>query len=291
MTENYANVNRKYKDTVFRLLFSESKENALSLYNALNGTQYTNTDDLTFTTIEDAIYMTMKNDCSFLVSRSLNLYEHQSTYNPNMPLRGLYYFARLYRDYLGGDTRLYKSALIRIPTPKYVVFYNGTESSHQEDMVKLRLSDMFMEPDESGEFEWTATMININHGHNKELMESCKVLNEYAILVDEVRENVKKMPFTDAIDTAIENCISNGILEKFLIKNRKDFMTYFLDEFDEEKFIESCKEDGRVEGKEEERQATIERMLKSSKLTIDDILEMGYSKEEIEKAKKFMYAK
>ena len=90
-------VNKKYKDTVFRKLFGENKENALSLYNAVNHTSYTDPDDLEYTTLEDVIYMKYKNDVSFLIDKTLSLYEHQSSYNPNMPLRGFLYYADLYR--------------------------------------------------------------------------------------------------------------------------------------------------------------------------------------------------
>lgn len=96
------NVDRKYKDRLFRFLFGreENKEYALSLYNALNGTSYTNADELEFTTIEDVVYMGMKNDVSFMIQNFMTLYEHQSTYNPNMPLRGIMYFGKLYDRYV-----------------------------------------------------------------------------------------------------------------------------------------------------------------------------------------------
>ena len=105
--ENNTNVNKKYKDTIFRKLFGENKANALSLYNAINGTNYTEDSDFEYTTLDDVVYMGMKNDISFVVGTSLSLYEHQSTYNPNMPLRGLLYFADLYRKMIQGDERLY----------------------------------------------------------------------------------------------------------------------------------------------------------------------------------------
>ena len=79
--------NVKYKDTLFKKLFGQNKENALSLYNAINGTNYTMEDDFEYTMLEDVVYMKSKDDVSFLVGTSLNLYEYQSTYNPNMPLR------------------------------------------------------------------------------------------------------------------------------------------------------------------------------------------------------------
>ena len=118
-------VNRKYKDTLFRALFSERKH-LLSLYNAVNGTDYTNEDDLEVNTLDNVIYMKMKNDISFLFGFSLNLYEHQSSVNPNMPLRDLFYVADLLQKIVK-DKNLYSSCLVGIPTPKFVMFYNGTD--------------------------------------------------------------------------------------------------------------------------------------------------------------------
>ena len=117
--------NKKYKDSLFRKIFGESKENALSLYNAINGSSYTMDDEFEYTTLEDVVYMKMKDDVSFLVGASLNLYEHQSSYNPNMPLRGFLYFADLYREIIKDNEKIYSPQLVRIPNPKYIVFYNG----------------------------------------------------------------------------------------------------------------------------------------------------------------------
>ena len=83
--------NREYKDRLFKFIFGnpENKEWTLSLYNAINDTSYTNADDIQITTIQDAVYMKMKNDVSFLVNNIMNFYEQQSTFNPNMPMRFL----------------------------------------------------------------------------------------------------------------------------------------------------------------------------------------------------------
>lgn len=182
-TNDGVKINKKHKDTLFRLLFGENKENALSLYNAVNGSSYTCADDLEFTTLEDVVYMKMKNDVSFLFAKSLNLYEHQSSYNPNMPLRGLMYFADLYRQLIPESEKLYGQKLVKIPTPKYVVFYNGDDGKMNSERIELKLSDSFEMPDATHGFEWTATMININCGRNKKIMEKCKVLNDYSIFI------------------------------------------------------------------------------------------------------------
>ena len=128
-------VNRKYKDTLFRALFSERKH-LLSLYNAVNETNYTNEEDLEINTLENVIYLKMKNDISFLFGFSLNLYEHQSSVNPNMPLRDLFYVADLLQKIVK-DKNLYSSSLVGIPTPKFVMFYNGTD----EEAAQMEIAE------------------------------------------------------------------------------------------------------------------------------------------------------
>lgn len=133
---------RNYKDSLFRMVFRE-KRALLSLYNAMNGTQYEDPDELVVTTIEDVLYMGCKNDISFLIKDVMNLYEHQSSVNPNMPLRGMIYISMLYQGYIEQNhLDIYSSTLLKLPTPKYIVFYNGTKD--EPDRRELRLSDSFV---------------------------------------------------------------------------------------------------------------------------------------------------
>ena len=247
MTQN-TNINKKYKDTIFRKLFGENKANALSLYNAINNTNYTEDDDFEYTTLEDVVYMGMKNDVSFIIGTSLSLYEHQSTYNPNMPLRGFLYFADLYRRMIQGDERLYSRALLRIPNPKYIVFYNGTDKKIVDGVQTLRLSDAFETADSSGAYEWTATLININVGENENLFQKCKPLKEYSVLVQRVRDNMKSShSIEEAMKKGVDDCIRDNILKDFLELYGKEVTGMCLTEFDEEKFrqmlIEECREE------------------------------------------------
>ena len=164
-TIEYQNINenRKYKDSLFRMVFSK-KEDLLDLYNAMNGTDYCDVDELEVNTLENVLYMSMKNDVSFVVGCTMSLYEHQSTKNANMPLRGLFYFAKLYETYVAENALdIYSSALQKIPTPQYIVFYNGEEK--EEDERTLKLSDAFMK--EGGCLECEVRLLNINYGHNK----------------------------------------------------------------------------------------------------------------------------
>lgn len=249
--------NRKHKDELFRKLFGENKENALSLYNAVRGTQYKNADDLKFTTLDDVVFMKMKNDVSFLFDRYLNLYEHQSTLSPNVPLRGFLYFADSYRQLLPEDERLYGSRLVEIPAPQYIVFYNGVERIEGGRKI-LRLSDAFRPFGVSEGFEWTATVLDINYGANPEILEKCRVLSDYSLFISKIREFCRQAEAERiskdetlgyAINRAVDYCIENDVLCEFLEKHRKEVVNMCLTEFNEERYGRIMHEEGREEGR------------------------------------------
>lgn len=222
--------NRKYKDTVFRMLFSD-KVNLLSLYNAVNGSNYTEPNQLEIVTLENAVYMGMKNDLSFLIDTSLFLYEHQSTYNPNMPLRDLFYISSEYQKLVDKKT-LYSSQLQKIPAPSFIVFYNGTE--RQEDSWVNYLSEAFETSPDEPNLELKVITLNINEGHNPKLMEQCQTLREYAQYVAKVRSYAGRMPLNEAVTHAVNDCIREGILEKFLRKNRSEVIAMSIFEYNKE---------------------------------------------------------
>lgn len=248
---NTITINREHKDRLFKKLFGgkDNKENLLSLYNALNDTNYTNADDLTINTIDDVIYMSMRNDVSCIIDNYMSLYEQQSTFNPNMPLRGLLYFARLYDKYIiENDLDIYGKILRKIPTPQFYVFYNGT--TQKPDKIILKLSDAFEHPIHEGSFEWTATMLNINYGQNKELMKKCHVLKEYSIFIDKINKYRKLYKdITAAVEKTVEECIQKNILKDFLTAHRAEVISMVLEEYNEQKTLKALAEDSRAEGR------------------------------------------
>ena len=248
VSEKIPAANRQYKDTVFRMLFSE-KENLLSLYNAVTGNAYQNADDLKIVTLENAIYMGMKNDLAFMLETNIYLYEHQSTLNPNIPLWDLIYIGIEYQQYVD-DKSLYSSRLQKIPAPKFMVFYNGTDAV--DDRVELRLSNAYEHLAGEPDLELKVLMLNVNEGHNKELMEQCQTLKEYAIYVARVRKYTSEMNLNDAVARAIDECIKEGILVEFLRKNRSEVKMVSILEYDkewEEKKLRKAEyEAGRSEG-------------------------------------------
>ncbi|MEE1443620.1 MAG: hypothetical protein UGF43_08380 [Blautia sp.] len=244
-------LNRKYKDRLFRFIFND-KENLLQLYNAINDSHYSNPDDLVITTIDDVVYMGMKNDLSFMIDDIMNLYEHQSTYSPNLPLRGLFYFSAMYRNYIEPmKQKLYTDSPLRIPFPVYLVFYNG--SMEEPERKEILLSDLFIQNGKGLQpaLECTAPLLNINFGHNQELMEKCRILKEYALFIHTIRSKISVgLPFQEAVETAVEDCISKNILSEILRKNKAEVIDMILTEYDENEFREFLKEDSWKKGHE-----------------------------------------
>ena len=254
--------NRKYKDTIFRMLFSD-KKNLLSLYNALNGKNYSDCAQLEIVTLENAIYMSMKNDLAFILDLALFLWEHQSTYNPNIPLRDLMYIAKEYEKYIKEKgISLYSNRQQKIPAPQFIVFYNGNRKIGER--MEHRLSDAYETSNGEPALELKVLVININEGYNQKLMESCQILKEYAQYVSKVRTYKKTLKLNEAVEKAVEECIQEGILREFFLKHRAEVVAMSIFEYDREweeeilrkEEFEAGKELGEQLGKEKERKNT-----------------------------------
>lgn len=237
-------IRRNVKDSLFIKIFSapEHKQYLLSLFNALNKKNYPAGTELEITTIENVIYMGIKNDVSCIVDNHMNLIEHQSTINPNMPLRGLLYFARLYEKYLAkGNHNIYLNNLIKVPTPSYFVLYNGEKS--QPDYAELKLSDAFIHPQNNHRYEWTVDFLNINIGHNQDLLASCKMLNEYSRFFEEIRANkAKNIEIETAVNMAVDACIQrDGILSDYLRQHKAEVIGMILTEYNEQETLEAMR--------------------------------------------------
>ena len=249
-------VNNKHRDRLFKKLFGaeENKTNMLSLYNALNGSTYTDEAQLQIYTIEDVVYLGMKNDVGYILDSYISLYEHQSTYNPNMPLRGLLYFAKMYEKYIAQyKLEIYSSALKKIPTPQFYVFYNGEKLLKDKEVLKL--SDAFIQPVKEGIFEWTAIMLNINKGHNTDLLEKCETLNYYATFIDKIKEFLSEgHSIEDAVTSAVNWCIDNGILSEYFKMHKSEVVGMVLTEYNEKQVMEDIKKEAYNDGFNDGRQ-------------------------------------
>ena len=254
-------LNRNHKDALFRFIFKNPKD-LLSLYNALNGTDYTDVSDLTVTTLEDIVYMSYKNDISFILGSEMSLFEHQSIFNPNMPLRGLFYFSTLYKKYVAeNNIDIYSSKRAQIPIPRYIIFYNGRQE--MPERCTLRLSDAFVKKSDnynsnqvtasdtssncnSSKFqpamEITAHMININIGNNAELMEKCRLLHDYAVFIGLIRDYIsQENDINTAVTLAINQAISHNILKEVLSVHTAEVRDMILTEYNEEQHIKNEK--------------------------------------------------
>lgn len=252
MPEEKVNVNNKYKDRLLNFIFGspENRKWTLSLYNAVNGSNYTDESQIEFNTIKEVLYLGMHNDTSFLISEMMNVYEHQSTYNPNIPLRMLQYLGHLYEGYITRNKlNKYGSTLLKLPVPKLVVFYNGFKET--EDEVILRLSDSFPEGIRNeADVEVKVRMININYGHNKELMEACKPLSEYSWMIQMIKEKSKSMSIENVVDSVIDEMPEEYTIKPFLKAHRAEVKGMLETEYNEAEIMELFKEDGRREGRE-----------------------------------------
>ncbi len=238
---------RNYKDTLFRMIFKEPAE-LLQLYNAVNETNYTNPADLEIVTLENAIYLNMKNDVAFIIGCYLNMYEQQSSFNPNMPLRYLQYVAREYEKLIA-DKTIYTSKLLKVPTPNFIVFYNGT--ADLPERMELKLSDAFEIYTEHPALELCVIQLNINSGHSQKLMEQCKTLREYALYVDRVRQYTADLPLQQAVEKAVQECIHENILTKFLTRYKAEAISMSIFEYDEEKELALIRQAEKEVGWEE----------------------------------------
>lgn len=256
-------VQRTHKDKLFRYIFKD-KWKLLQLYNAINQTSYEDVDQLTITTLENVIYMGYKNDVSFLLDCALCLMEHQSTWNPNIPLRGFLYFARLYRAYIEKkDANLYGTKQILLPFPQFLVFYNGLDERPEREI--LCLSDSYRKPVgmnvdfQIPALECRAVVLNINYGKNRELMEKCKPLLDYSLFIFYIRENIQNGYSPQiSVNLAVDRCLSENVLTDVLKEHRQEVVRMFLDEYDDEIFTkrmyqaiaQEAREDGYKDGHE-----------------------------------------
>ena len=249
--EKNTNVRRDYKARLFEMIFRE-KEELLGLYNAVNGTNYSDPDKLEINTLENAIYLSMHNDVSFIIDSRLSLYEHQSTYSPNLPLRYLFYVSDLYSK-MTKDCNLYGSRRIMLPSPRFLIFYNGREERPEREI--LELAEAFEIQEQEPWLNLKAVLLNINSGYNNDIVNACKTLSDYVIYTSRVRQYAERVDIEEAVERAITECIAEGILADFLTRYRNEAKKMSIYEYDEERQRiwdrEEGKELGRKEGQKE----------------------------------------
>ena len=265
--------NKEYKSDVFSMLLQDKKR-AMEIYNAINGTDYDDPELVEMTTLDDKSFsLTVRNDASFILDANLSLYEHQSTYCPNMPLRDLLYFASIIQKQIKAQKRdIYGGRILKIPVPHFVVFYNGKEDA--PDQYDLRLSDAFEKETENPEIELVCHVYNINNGKNVPLLSKCQTLREYMYFVDMVRKNNEiSGNLEDAIEKAINQCMEENVLRDFLAQHREEVMHVMTLDYTFERRLEMQRAEaiedgeriGKEIGKEEKLSEQIRKKIKKGK--------------------------
>ena len=239
-TNDSLTVNRTFKSTLFIMLF-EDRKNLLELYNAITGKHYADPELLEINTLENAIYMSMKNDVSFLIDGRLSLYEHQSTKNPNLPLRFLLYISHLYSR-LTVKANLYGERIVQIPAPEFIIFYNGKDEMPERQLLKL--SDMYSVKEENPKLELEATLLNISGTNNRKLKDACRTLRDYAVYTDKIRMYTETMELPEAVDRAINECIEEDVLRDFLMEHKAEARAMSIFEYDQERHMQQEREAG-----------------------------------------------
>jgi len=262
MTEN--KTNRKHKNSVFTLLFSE-KGNLLELYSAISGKSYPENTKIEIVTLSDVLYMDQLNDIAFVLEdRLIVLIEHQSSINNNMPLRMLMYLAAEYKMIVDGKS-LYKQGRVKIPTPEFIVLYNGKKKF--PDYKELKLSDSYKFKTQGCYLELMVKVYNINKGRNAEMAVRSPILSGYEEFIAQIKENLKSMELREAIRLAVKDCISKNILVSFLERHSSEVENMLLTGWNMEEALE-------VRG-EEAREETLEEVF--------SLLRQGYSIDEAER--------
>jgi len=272
-TNDSLTVNRTFKSTLFIMLF-EDRKNLLELYNAITGKHYADPELLEINTLENAIYMSMKNDVSFLIDGRLSLYEHQSTKNPNLPLRFLLYISHLYSR-LTVKANLYGETIVRIPAPEFIIFYNGKDEMPERQLLKL--SDMYSVKEEKPKLELEATLLNISGTNNRKLKEACRTLRDYAIYTDKIRAYTEKMELAEAVDRAINECIEEDVLRDFLMEHKAEARAMSIFEYDQERHMQQEREAGIEKGRRQGEEQLLCRLVKknlSRGMSISEIAEV-----------------
>lgn len=242
--------NREYKSDVFSLLL-ENRENALDLYNAINHSDYKDPEMVEICTLDRGVSLSIRNDAAFVLDMNLSVYEHQSTVCPNMPVRSLIYFSNILEQMIKGQN-IYGHKLVKVPTPRFAVFYNGEEK--QPEQYDLRLSDAYIQPVENPELELICKVYNINYGKNRELLSKCGFLKDYMTFVDYVRNYHKEYGYNElehAIEVAIDQCIKEGVLRDFLMEHRTEVVKVTRLDYTFDRQLALEREDSRTEGRTE----------------------------------------
>lgn len=221
----------QYQDSLFRHLFS-TPEKAIELYNAVKGTNYSPDTKVDLTTLDEVFFNDRKNDLGFIIDiHYVIMTEHQSTICRNMPLRMLGYAARTFEKIIP-SYEIYSSSIKKIPIPEFYVLYTGDEPWNE---TELRLSNSFLlssqnEKIPENSMELVVKIIDLRYTEDNEVLKRSETLAGYSLLLHYIKTYQKDgMTLENAIDAAIDRCLSENILVDFL-KNKREVSNMILGE-------------------------------------------------------------
>jgi len=272
--------NKQYRNSVFCSYFNEPKR-LLSLCNAILNTEYKDSKKLHINTLEGMFFDDQKNDISCTIENHfLVLIEHQTSVNNNMPFRCLSYVAELLNKLVEDKQKIYRKSLIKFPSPRFIVLYDGDEKEPLKR--EMRLSEAFWGNQHS--LELIVTAYNINHSLKQPLLLKCKFLNEYSILVGKVKEGIKSgLIRRDAIANAVKFCLANGIMQGYLEFHSEEVFNMLALQWDKDSAIKASFDDGYEDGFENGVNVGQNKGIESVAL---NLLNMGMSLEQVQTATK-----
>lgn len=274
--------NREYKSDVFSMLL-ENKKYALEVYNALNDSNYQDPEEVKMIKLEKGVSLSIRNDASFVIDMNISFFEHQSTYNPNMPLRSMIYYVNALEDWIQeNEIDIFSRKKIRISTPHFVVFYNGAEK--RPEYEEMNLSQLFANTVEKPDIEVRCKVYNINPNNNQELKKKSEVLHGYTFFVEKVRYYKNRgIPLDDSVDRAIADCIGNHILEDFFLSRKDEVKKMTHLDYTWEKREKMIRKEEYEQGGQDRDKKLISKWMQKGR-TVAEIAEMLEESEEYVKS-------
>lgn len=239
--------NKEYHNDVFSMLL-EDPNNALALYNAMNGTDYKDADMVEMCRLDGGISLSVRNDAAFILDMRLSLYEYQSLICPNKPIRSFVYLANILEEMIKNHI-IYAGMPAGTTIPRFIIFYNGDEE--QPEQYELQLSDVFLRSVDDPKLKLKCTVYNINNGKNKALLQNCPFLRRCVTFVDYVRDFHKELEFDrleHAIELAIDRCIKEDVLRDFLMDHRTEIVEVLIQDYNFERRLTLDREERLTDG-------------------------------------------
>ena len=270
---------RNYKSSIFAMLY-EKKENIMDLYNGIYDEKCTDPEEITVNTltdedgVESGIFARFRNDLSFIFGAYLNLFEHQSTINNNIPVRMLIYVVELITKLIPKE-HLYREKAVKIPSPRFVVFYNGSKEAPLKK--EIRLSDQYISEQADADLELKVVVYNINTDNGSELLKKSRTLGEYMIFVDRARTALKEtkdeLQKKRALERVIDECIAEGIMSELLEERREEIIVTSILNYDQAAHEQALHDDGFEAGTENTLLNNVRSLMKTMKMTVDEAMD------------------